>query len=461
MPPSSPTRTRAILSIAAFVIVVFTGIQFIGPRLTNPPVLADLQAPPEVKHILVTSCYNCHSNETKLPWFDRIVPAYWLVVSDVNRGRAHMNFSDFGSMPEGKQRGFLYESLNQMENAEMPPRSYRAIHREAKLTGDQIATLKNYLRPSATEEPTDAAQVAVADAQYQKWISTPASSADVASTANGLEFFADYQSWKPVSTTDRWDNNALRVILGNEVATRAIADGNIHPWPDGAAFAKIAWKAQTDANGAVSAGEFLQVEFMFKDAQKYAKTEGWGFGRWRGVEHTPYGKDASFTAECVSCHAPMRRNDFVFTLPITDHPTTSDSYNRLAALSPDLPYQPFSFWVIASSVDRPTSTMSTLYGNDIAVAHARKNPQGPYPAGAILSLVTWHQQSDFHWFGGRIPGPVKSVEYVTAIAPGGGQLSYAYDRYEGTPLSRVPPQNSADMQARIQAIVGQRASVIP
>ena len=57
---------------------------------------------------------------------------------------------------------------------------------------------------------------------------------------NGLNFFPDYRDWKPVSTTDRFDNNTMRVILGNDVANRAIAANNIHPWPDGAAFAKIA-----------------------------------------------------------------------------------------------------------------------------------------------------------------------------------------------------------------------------
>jgi hypothetical protein len=104
--------------------------------------------------------------------------------------------------------------------------------------------------------------------------------------------------------------------------------------------------------------------------------------------------------------------------------------------------------------------MSTLYGNDLAVEHARTNPQGAYPAGAILSLVTWHQQDDAHWFGGRIPGAVQSVEYVTALAPEGGQPSYAYDRYEGAPLAKVS-SDSAGVQARIEAIVSQRASVMP
>ncbi|WP_317891737.1 heme-binding domain-containing protein [Acidicapsa acidisoli] len=57
-------------------VLIFAGLQFVRPELKNPPVSADIQAPPEVKAILKHSCYSCHSNETELPWFDRLVPAY-------------------------------------------------------------------------------------------------------------------------------------------------------------------------------------------------------------------------------------------------------------------------------------------------------------------------------------------------------------------------------------------------
>jgi len=88
------------------------------------------------------------------------------------------------------------------------------------------------------------------------------------------------------------------------------------PWPDGAAFAKVAWEAVPDGNGGLRPGKFVQVEFMVKDAQKYASTAGWGWGRWRGMDLQPYGKDAHFTHECVGCHTPVQGNDFVFTQPV-------------------------------------------------------------------------------------------------------------------------------------------------
>ena len=52
----------------------------------------------------------------------------------------------------------------------------------------------------------------------------------------------DYKNWKAISSTDRFDNHTMREILGNDVAVKAIADGHINPWPDGTAFAKVAWQ---------------------------------------------------------------------------------------------------------------------------------------------------------------------------------------------------------------------------
>ena len=83
-------RLRAFGWIA-LILATFVATQFIRPKLTNPPVTSDLQAAAEVKQISQTACHNCHSNETKLSWFDWPVPAYWMVVKDVREGREHLN----------------------------------------------------------------------------------------------------------------------------------------------------------------------------------------------------------------------------------------------------------------------------------------------------------------------------------------------------------------------------------
>jgi hypothetical protein len=283
-------------------------------------VTAEINAPPEVKRILKTSCYNCHSNETHLSWFDRVAPAYWIAAADVKQARTHLNFSEIAQLPAAQQSAILYEALNQIQLGGMPLKSYTLLHPEANVSPEDLATLKNYLHPSDTNTPNPAAETAAktaADDQYEKWIHASTPARNVQPALNGIAYIPGYQDWKIISTTDRFDNHTMRVIFGNDVAIKAIADHNIHPWPDGTIFAKGAWAQEVDENGDVKTGQFIQVEFMIKDHQKYASTEGWGFARWRGTNLKPYGKDAAFTSECTGCHKPVRENDYVYTFPLT------------------------------------------------------------------------------------------------------------------------------------------------
>src|ERR1700679_1264053 len=121
---ASGARFRTLGWIGAILCLGFVGIQFFRPELTNPPVTAELQAPPVGKQILRTSCYSCHSNETRLPWFDRVVPAYWLVNHDVREARRHLNFSEIGKLPAAQQKGILFEAVNQIQMGAMPLPSY-------------------------------------------------------------------------------------------------------------------------------------------------------------------------------------------------------------------------------------------------------------------------------------------------------------------------------------------------
>jgi hypothetical protein len=316
-------RLRALIWVGVILGVVFACLQFIRPKLTNPPVTAELQAPAEVKQVLRSSCYNCHSNETKLSWFDEVAPAYWLVTSDVNEARKHVNFSEIGALPAAQQKGILFEAVNQIQLGAMPLPAYLNVHAGAAVTPEALGVLRNYLTAPADAATAAAASAkavtdaSAADAEYGKWVHARTAPPEVKPEFNGVAYLPDYKNWKAISSTDRFDNHTMREILGNDVAIKAIADGHINPWPDGTAFAKVAWQqSQPDETGVAKTGAFVQVELMIKDATKYASTEGWGFGRWRGTDLKPYGKDATFQNECTGCHAPMAKNDFVYTMPI-------------------------------------------------------------------------------------------------------------------------------------------------
>ncbi len=131
---------------------------------------------------------------------------------------------------------------------------------------------------------------------------------------NGIAYYPNYMTWKVIAPSYREDKGHIRIITGNEIAIAALHAGK-NPLPDGSVLAKVAWKAEKHPffPDATIPGEFVQVEFMVKDAKKYKNTGGWGFARFVGNELKPYGKDAGFVNECFQCHMPVANNDYLFT----------------------------------------------------------------------------------------------------------------------------------------------------
>ncbi|AYD48262.1 heme-binding domain-containing protein [Arachidicoccus soli] len=292
------------------LIIGFISLQFIQPSTQNPKVTGDLDAPIAVKQILKRACYDCHSNETKIKWFDKVAPFSWLVSKDIIEGRKALNFSTWKDLPQKQQDGNLYTALNFIILKEMPLKQYLLLHKEAILNTEDIEILKKYVT-SRTAIP-----IAKPEALTTKNV-MPKSIHTVASSLNGIHYIQGYDRWQAISSTDRFDNGTMRVIYANAIAINAIKKEQINPWPEGTIFAKVLWKEIIDSSGNVSPGKFIHSEFMIKDSKKYATTDGWGWARWVGDELKPYGKTSAFVAECMDCHQPMKKNDFVFTMPIS------------------------------------------------------------------------------------------------------------------------------------------------
>jgi hypothetical protein len=425
---------RMFSRIAVGAASVFVLLQLIRPGIPVIQVATEIQAPPQVRSILAKDCYSCHSNQRRLTWFDEVVPGYWLVRHDILTAREHLNFSTLGSKPAAAQRAALYEAVNMIQLGAMPPGKFTALHPDAKVTSEDMAALKAYLAPWSSSPPSSVTTIAMPEETMPQL-----DLAAVKAEFNGLAFDQTFESWKPVSFTDRGDNNTFRFILGNEIAVKAARSGNISPWPDGASFAKIAWQQESGKDGLIHPGKFVQVEFMVKNALSYRQTAGWGWGRWRGMNLKPYGTDTHFVNECTSCHLPVRRDDDVYTLPITLARTSGQEVvnNRAAALPQSLPYQPLAWSAITMYVDPKSHTMATLYGNEDAMQIARAHRTGTgkplvYPPRAVLALVTWNQRDDPHWFGGRIPDSPLSIEFVRTGLQGGTSI---YQRFDGVGLT--------------------------
>jgi hypothetical protein len=115
-----------------------------GTRI-NPPVRPQhsidsrLEVTPQVSGMLRRACYDCHSNETRWPWYSRIAPVSWGVTKDVERGRKVLNFSEWNAKPE-VGASMLAASCANLKSGRMPRFPYNLMHPEARLSAAEVET---------------------------------------------------------------------------------------------------------------------------------------------------------------------------------------------------------------------------------------------------------------------------------------------------------------------------------
>ncbi len=138
--------------IALVIVILLVAIQFFRPTRnlsTQPPGKNDLTVmfPPsdQVRHILATACYDCHSNHTDYPWYANVQPVGWWLASHINDGKRKLNFSEFGTYSAKKQALRLDAIGDQITDHSMPLPSYTWIHRSARLTDDQIQAVSDWV----------------------------------------------------------------------------------------------------------------------------------------------------------------------------------------------------------------------------------------------------------------------------------------------------------------------------
>lgn len=131
------------------ILIALVLIQFIRPEKnlsgdTTNDITTLFPMSDSVKLIVDKACADCHSNKTVYPWYASVQPvAFWLA-NHVNDGKKHFNFNDFASYRIAKQNHKLEEVIEQIKEDEMPLYSYTLIHKDAKLTDAEKATLINW-----------------------------------------------------------------------------------------------------------------------------------------------------------------------------------------------------------------------------------------------------------------------------------------------------------------------------
>lgn len=126
-----PARKLAAMALVA-AMAVLVAIQLVpyGHDHTNPPVVSEpAWDSATTRALFYRACADCHSNETVWPWYSSVAPVSWLVVRDVDEGRAKFNISQLG---QGENEAD--EAAKTVQEGEMPPKVYLPTHPEARLT---------------------------------------------------------------------------------------------------------------------------------------------------------------------------------------------------------------------------------------------------------------------------------------------------------------------------------------
>src|SRR6478752_7651533 len=122
---------KLLLGLVGAIVVVFVGIQFVPYRVTNPPVH---QEPPwdsaRTRQLAVAACFDCHSNQTRSYWYEKIAPVSWWIKNHVDEGRRRLNFDEWRP---GRGGG---RAARTVSRGSMPPSYYTwlGLHSNAKLT---------------------------------------------------------------------------------------------------------------------------------------------------------------------------------------------------------------------------------------------------------------------------------------------------------------------------------------
>jgi len=133
--------------IMTVLLIAFIVIQFIHPKKNKaegaqPNAVGNSFAiPADVKTILAKACNDCHSNNTRYPWYAKIQPVHWWLNDHIKDGKKGINFDEYTNRSLRYQYHKMEETIEMVKEGKMPLKSYTWIHKDAILTADEKAKL--------------------------------------------------------------------------------------------------------------------------------------------------------------------------------------------------------------------------------------------------------------------------------------------------------------------------------
>ena len=136
-----------VMLVAVFLVIQLIPVERNISRVPAGQSFETTQkVPANVAAILKVSCYDCHSNNTRYPWYSELQPGAWFMARHIKKGKEELNFDEFNNYSKGRKKAKIKSIISQIEKDEMPLKSYRMMHGNARLSADEKKELLDFFR---------------------------------------------------------------------------------------------------------------------------------------------------------------------------------------------------------------------------------------------------------------------------------------------------------------------------
>jgi len=143
---------KILKKLAVLLLIAFIILQFFGPERNEgdvadlKPFIEETNLPASVAKTLQVACYDCHSSNTRYPWYGNIEPISYWMDAHIEHGKEELNFSEWSSYSAKKKDHKLEEIIEEVKEGHMPIASYLLTHSDAKLTNEQIQEMDAWVQ---------------------------------------------------------------------------------------------------------------------------------------------------------------------------------------------------------------------------------------------------------------------------------------------------------------------------
>ncbi|WP_340064229.1 heme-binding domain-containing protein [Ascidiimonas aurantiaca] len=138
--------------IALILLVGFVGIQFVPTDLNQSDTVPKTDfflvnnTQENIRTSLEVSCYDCHSNNTQYPWYNKVQPIAWFLENHIKHGKEELNFNEWGTYSNRRKNSKLKSIISQIKGDEMPLASYTLVHKDARLSRSEKVLIIDYMK---------------------------------------------------------------------------------------------------------------------------------------------------------------------------------------------------------------------------------------------------------------------------------------------------------------------------